>query len=984
MKALFYRILICIISVSQTALVSAQKGPVSDLNDELHQLFSGLKKPLHPQFGCQSPFLWDMSSTVSDDYKGNLGLSDVSVSFDWYTQHFEFKNRAYKKGLLPATKSLNMLADEIYEETRKIPIGVMDFSYYEFTDNAFDIQGQYFGWDDYKIWDVARPNEPYKTLSNGDYNLIFFKCAPLIEASKYRKVTYQFNPLLIFYASQYSCHFKPSPQNEFQVNFGNGWQTVNANVITDIEIIYPHIGSYAIEFRILEDGNTRRLCKSTITITTNDLEPTPPSARLSIAGVNINVYNPCNAFDHTNYKPLIYVSGIDLGESKNVDDLYKEFIEKGELTDLNNNGYKIFVVDWKNSRQSLTANAAILVDVINEINIEMKNDENPNQIVILGSSIGGIISRYAITSMEDNNHHAWHNCRLLVTLDSPHQGANVPLGLQHIASSLIGFTGLNPAFSAATYYMDKQAHFAFLATELLDQPAVKQMLTYHVNAKTILSEYPRLSDRISFLTDLYSNKPQTNGYPEQCRVVLISNGTFNDTRQMRFGGGAVNPGDLLFGIGASVKVTIFKKISFKVFDWSVDSKSMPDGNGTVLEIPFGLYGIKMIGCVGKILRALWRPSTFLSTIAGCINTAVTFGNEYAIHVKDIDGMSGGNASYIPLGKTLSTFSPSFNLGGFLSGYAGILVENPNPCFVPAYSAIDLGGPLGQTASDPKHIDFTTMPIDQIVNSNGATVVLSSNANWTHNQWGADIKLPTLIREPIKEKEIAPDNMRLDNYNLTRRAYFESKYSISAGEKIWEPQYSYPSNLPNHYKPMSKENGFIVSEVPIDVSMPDDWNYVTFKAGNQIVLKPGFAATLNSRFHAYLQSEPECPPQLTTKSNPSMQTQYHEPVKLLAITTRKFEPPIEETKDIRLTLWPNPAQQYITLTISNIAPNSVPYLTLMSMTGKSISVQVPLLPDGQTELTLRIQANEYGLDPGIYLVHVQCNNKNYTSKISIQP
>jgi hypothetical protein len=53
-------------------------------------------------------------------------------------------------------------------------------------------------------------------------------------------------------------------------------------------------------------------------------------------------------------------------------------------------------------------------------------------------------------------------------------------------------------------------------------------------------------------------------------------------------------------------------------------------------------------------------------------------------------------------------------------------------------------------------------------------------------------------------------------------------------------------------------------------------------------------------------------------------------------------------------------------------------------GKQIPVQGPTIPNGQTELTLRIQANEYGLDAGLYVVQVHCNGKNYTSKILIQP
>jgi hypothetical protein len=185
--------------------------------------------------------------------------------------------------------------------------------------------------------------------------------------------------------------------------------------------------------------------------------------------------------------------------------------------------------------------------------------------------------------------------------------------------------------------------------------------------------------------------------------------------------------------------------------------------------------------------------------------------------------------------------------------------------------------------------------------------------------------------------------------------------------------------------MSKENGFTVGEVPIDNTMPDDWNYVSFKAGQQIVLKAGFKATQNARFHAYLQSEPECPPQLVgNRTKPSNNPNETKTIKVGAINTHKFEFPVENPMDAILNLWPNPAQHYFTLKLNNITVGSVHCITLINAMGKQIPVQVPPIVNGQTEITLRIQSNEYGLEAGLYVVQVHCNGKNYTSKILIQP
>lgn len=632
MKVISLGFVMCI-SLALPFGVKSQVLP--DMNDELHQLFSGLNKPGN-KTSCQSNFLWDMATEISSDYNGTIGWKDPGVSFDWFTQHQEFYFRSYTKGLLPLTRQVKTEAEDLYNSSRKIAIGIMDFSYYEFTDDAFDVQGQYFDWDDNSIWDVAgRSKEPYKELTPGEYNLTFFKCAPLRDYYHYRKIIFTFSPRFSFYDQQYSCYYKQIPVNEFQVNFGSGWQTINTSNLTDIEIEYPKKGRYEIKFRIFEDGNVLRECSSFIEITTDDLEPKQPSSSMDFSGMNIAIYNECD--EHLQYKPLIYVSGIDLTEMKNELELYDEFFEKGNMAELINYGYRIYVVDWKNSRISLADNANNLKNLITKINNDMKAQGNPNQIVILGSSIGGIISRYALTSMETPAG-ASHNCRLLVTLDSPHQGANVPIGMQNLAATVVH--ALPVQLRLITFLLDEITHSGVLISELLDKTAVKQMLVYHISQKTILGEYPITPERQQFLNELYLLNPATNGYPTQCRVVLISNGMLDGTPQNRFGGGPTQPGDLLLGLGSSVKVKIFKKIYFPLWDMSLDVRSTPDGFGLTNHFPLTFKTLKIIGCVRSIMVALFKPSTFLSSVKGCIHSLVYLGDDYALNTKPIDDISG--------------------------------------------------------------------------------------------------------------------------------------------------------------------------------------------------------------------------------------------------------------------------------------------------------------------------------------------------------
>ena len=73
----------------------------------------------------------------------------------------------------------------------------------------------------------------------------------------------------------------------------------------------------------------------------------------------------------------------------------------------------------------------LLVELIKSINDQKVGDyEN----VVIGPSMGGLISRYALNYMESIG--VDHETRLYVSFDTPHAGANVPIGFQHMFNHL--------------------------------------------------------------------------------------------------------------------------------------------------------------------------------------------------------------------------------------------------------------------------------------------------------------------------------------------------------------------------------------------------------------------------------------------------------------------------------------------------------------------------------------------------------------------
>ena len=143
-------------------------------------------------------------------------------------------------------------------------------------------------------------------------------------------------------------------------------------------------------------------------------------------------------------KPIFFVDGFDPGDDRTIPLTYDllNFGNSGEnLGDIVRDlGFDLIVLNFPTYTSSsdgttnidggadfIQRNAYILVELLNTINaIKVGAEEN----VIIGPSMGGLISRYALRYMEQNT--LDHETRLYLSFDSPHLGANVPIGLQYI------------------------------------------------------------------------------------------------------------------------------------------------------------------------------------------------------------------------------------------------------------------------------------------------------------------------------------------------------------------------------------------------------------------------------------------------------------------------------------------------------------------------------------------------------------------------
>lgn len=162
--------------------------------------------------------------------------------------------------------------------------------------------------------------------------------------------------------------------------------------------------------------------------------------------------------------------------------------------------YHLVQTRWSTGADYIQRNAGFIRELIETINekYEIKTDD---RLAIVGLSMGGLVSRYALQSMESEG--VAHNIDLFVSVDSPQQGAYVPIGVQHIAK-LFKDDGAQPML------------------DILDTPATRQMLLYHYtqgnNAQTWTDDHQTLF--IDDLQGILGGFVRTEGM----RTVAVSSG----------------------------------------------------------------------------------------------------------------------------------------------------------------------------------------------------------------------------------------------------------------------------------------------------------------------------------------------------------------------------------------------------------------------------------------------------------------------------
>ncbi|QHI38515.1 hypothetical protein IMCC3317_39080 [Kordia antarctica] len=366
--------------------------------------------------------------------------------------------------------------------------------------------------------------------------------------------------------------------SELRIDFGDGqdFRTIPFN--TPIQISYVNAGKKTLTFNVRFANGEETESTSTLFVSGSN---SPENMHTVTATIDpaLSIYSGVDSFpgmgeyeiflgaDNSLDKPIIVIDGFDPDDTRDINAIYDllTYTDAGgatqnlgdriradedfdivilnlpqylKLTDntlqllstitdtngdlvIDETDYPVGSTLVDGGADFIERNAMTLVQLITTINSQkVGNEEN----VIIGPSMGGLISRYALKYMEDNS--LSHDTRLWISFDAPHLGANVPIGFQHL-------------FNYLAYGLDTWVgNFSVVSLRpvvdgMLKSPAARQMLTDHMESHLQSGQIAEFDDSVVLpqphpYFDLFFNRLNgtgTSGYPENLRKVTMINGS---------------------------------------------------------------------------------------------------------------------------------------------------------------------------------------------------------------------------------------------------------------------------------------------------------------------------------------------------------------------------------------------------------------------------------------------------------------------------
>ena len=463
-------------------------------------------------------------------------------------------------------------AVDSYLKNGTVPYGVIDIEY-----NIIDTNSTsgYVYFDGSYFREYGNPNDLYLKKR-------LYLTAPLV--SGYAK-----NPMNHGIPSEFYFSNISETPSLIEADFGDGYGFQMSSLDYYSDVMYYSVNQiYDVQIRS-HYFNTTLTCKSEYKNTVSGaLAYTPPGKPTNIE-TPIVIEGPLPYYirssglhgpDKVIYKPFIIVEGIDyqMDEYDAPKSPYRigdygwdRFIEGGisqfsagkEFVELlTANGYDVIYVDYYNGSQDLAKNGDLLLETLLEINDELRKNGSSHKNVIMGISMGGLVSRYALNKAEMTSKE--HNTGTWITLDSPHKGANIPVGMQWLVYKLW-----------LKRLIANNKDEIRDGWEKLERKATRQMLDLHYSS-SIHAPWEVIGpheDRIEML----GSSESFARVPKDPITIAIANGSGNGTPQKQ----PKNAGDLIMHYGYRLRKAGVTHVRVDVDLYSVQddqNKKVSEGN----------------------------------------------------------------------------------------------------------------------------------------------------------------------------------------------------------------------------------------------------------------------------------------------------------------------------------------------------------------------------------------------------------------------
>lgn len=988
---------------------------VRPINNELRSMFSQISFP---------------SSSVEFLYQRSANMVDSSLY-----QHYNDNDTVN-------TEEWKMMYQEMFYASHDTTIQT-PFDFIEDEVNSYQKDTVNFGimfWDLYRLKKISLQNGNYFVFDTANNKLhdhptptgtpyildSLFVGAPLGGSVYFKSMTYRINPAFIFTDANTKNQLKDNYTLKIDFGDGIGFRTINPNIESFIPVTYSTSGEKIIKTALFSINGIRSYIYSSISriyVTSNSLKPIANRIITDIPGMTVGVYNSCQALEES--KKVIFVEGFDFSDfrkSGNRDhkELYDRFIIGEKIHHLQNFGYEYYVIDWRDSKKDMRFNAYNLLLLIEKLKQEQADVQNNQEFVLIGESMGGVIGRYVINYMEsslyqqneyeevffveqndndsyfyiatnpnyktewqnyNNNKQLRHNTRLLITLDSPHQGANMPLAYQYLYR-----LGENTFLPHGVFKTAPTLTF-----QLLDRKASRQLLknwmppiqTMGAIAGSSTSSYTNEESHDSFFEQ---SKFENNGNPRFCKMMALSDGALDGSPQR-------NPNTFSNRIAGDYFLDVDYTIDFRVlwvkrniFQIDFELRSSPNqSTGRLVKLSYGKY--------------LYKPKLFAWGVTlQQIQLNAASIDKYVTNTISYDNVAGGLIYLDDVADSILSLlkNPFLSMNvGFVNDKLGIYnnltfyTDGMSFCFVPLESALDYNRQDPSTNTDilNETIDnkLSLTPFDVFTGFLYSNEWHTSTRNplvYNFTQQDAAGSTPNTDERfayhtcatvdnyiPIRtflSQEIGDEELYLENFETDRVTSYRPEWDIHVNHR--NPSYYYSSQLPNPQVEIpfvySKENDFNV------VNSQVSNGYATFFYDNNSGVSPTPGLNIN-----YLNST-----QFTSANIPFGVCCATE---RSSNTSNKIVP--KKGKQATMSVYPNPSLNNDILMIKANFPDggNTVNIEILDVSGKIVYTLQANTIQNTLIFEQPINISMLNLKNGIYILNIKNDSHSITEKLIIQ-